>query len=870
MQIGIYTLTHRIGAGAMGVVFRALDPAGKPVALKMIGPQARINATIFARPGANKLPALDLKRRMALVREAGLAKGLNHPNIVKVFDYGTHEGMLYIAMEFLDGRPLDKVVPLRAAIPFATRIGLIRQLCDALEYAHGQGVIHRDVKPANCHVLTDGTLKVLDFGIAARAMRIDGGEGRVAGTWYYMAPELFAKAGDIDRRIDIWAAGITLYQLLTGRVPFFAPSVPELVRRIVNAPLPPLDESLPQAQELNRILNRALAKAPHERYASAAELARDLAQLDGQVEEKAPSAAVAEPDGRGKDPWWATTVAMPAEVTSASPALQGMTIEAVSGGTPWRHGGNLLRFAEYNKKILPLPAIALVVACIFTGFRFLAGSNIDSRDIFSFGAPVLLYFFLAQAGAYLTPIVVAVALVLGALALWERSSWLHRCRTCKTWMEHRSRFTAFAYSKASWRHATSDCQAALDENLWEDAARLLTMHGELYPPDPEERTTYPLVRHHLDMFRCASCGDELALLTTDFAVTTGEKQSKSWSTDELYQGAYRKRGGADAKASSRDSRSAALKSIRRGLQEVREQISPATAAFLIAASALMVALYYPQILIVTGAPGYRASITIEPDATGHPVEVDGTTISAPRTFSWAYYSTHRIVAERRFYLKDDLYAFKGLTPASMGPDSSSISADGSYIITNLRIYPVDDRWHRPTAHPVASRFTVEYARNAPSLSANGPANLRDMLDTAHDVMRSVEKAREEKAASVGIRAGASRGSVPQTIVVATEPPGLAVVVDGVRITTPKAFHWPLGSGHVLIAPVGSQVLTQGESGATATYTDGCWKSAPRLNQIAVGVDGGMAPGTITYTAKFRRVTPAGSPGPVTARSADEK
>src|SRR5271166_1806836 len=116
MKIGNYVLTHRLGAGGMGTVYRALDTFGKPVALKFIGSQIVIDATIHAGGVVHKQPALDMDRRMGLVREARLAMGLSHPSIARVFDYGTHEGLLYIVMEFLVGRSLDKLIPLRVAI----------------------------------------------------------------------------------------------------------------------------------------------------------------------------------------------------------------------------------------------------------------------------------------------------------------------------------------------------------------------------------------------------------------------------------------------------------------------------------------------------------------------------------------------------------------------------------------------------------------------------------------------------------------------------------------------------------------------------------------------------------------------------------
>src|SRR5262249_2688623 len=153
---------------------------------------------------------------MMFVREARVAMDLNHPNIIRIFDYGQHLGLLYIVMEYLQGRPLNKVIPIHVAVPLRTKLGLIRQVCYALEYAHKHGVMHRDVKPANAFVLQDKTLKVLDFGLAANLNRPLLGDHAFAGTPDYMAPEVVIRNTRYDSRVDIWATGIMLYQLLTG------------------------------------------------------------------------------------------------------------------------------------------------------------------------------------------------------------------------------------------------------------------------------------------------------------------------------------------------------------------------------------------------------------------------------------------------------------------------------------------------------------------------------------------------------------------------------------------------------------------------------------------------------------------------------
>ncbi len=165
MQIGNYTVIRPLGGGGMGVVFRVADQAGHPFAIKMIGSRSVIQATLHIDKALQNTAALDFTNvRMQFVREARLAMDLNHPNIVKTFDYGQQGGLLYIVAEYLRGRSLDKVIPIHGAVPLSAKVRIIRQICDALDYAHRQGVMHRDIKPANTFVLQDGD--VLRFWIS--------------------------------------------------------------------------------------------------------------------------------------------------------------------------------------------------------------------------------------------------------------------------------------------------------------------------------------------------------------------------------------------------------------------------------------------------------------------------------------------------------------------------------------------------------------------------------------------------------------------------------------------------------------------------------------------------------------------------------
>lgn len=247
----------------MGVVYRARDARlGRVVAIKML------------TEGFSGAP--DMLRRF--YEEANRHAALSHNNIVVVFDAGDQDGEPYIVMEFVEGEGLDKKIKEQKVFRPEVAISIVEQVCLALAYAHRNGVIHRDVKPANVIVKENGTAKLLDFGIARDEARLDQtltSTGTLVGTPPYMAPERF-RGAPIDGRADIFSAGVVLYQLLTGKLPFDAdyPAVIDQILRL-NPPLPSeLVEECPAA--LDAIVARALAKSPLERYANADDMAMDL------------------------------------------------------------------------------------------------------------------------------------------------------------------------------------------------------------------------------------------------------------------------------------------------------------------------------------------------------------------------------------------------------------------------------------------------------------------------------------------------------------------------------------------------------------------------------------------------------------------
>lgn len=261
-------MTLSAGAGGMGVVYRARDTRLKrETALKLLPEVADGDATARAR----------------LLHEARAAAALNHPNICTIHEVGDVDGVPYIAMEFIGGETLQSILRRRPMPPERVcRIG--HQLADALEHAHAHGIIHRDFKTANVMITADGRPKVLDFGIALQLRSPDeatrtmtvADAGRTAGTLAYMAPEVLQGHG-ADVRSDVWALGVVLHEMTSGRSPFERQTDSDLAAAILRDAPAPLPSGTPSA--LARIIERCLAKEPNQRPARAGEvgLALDVA-----------------------------------------------------------------------------------------------------------------------------------------------------------------------------------------------------------------------------------------------------------------------------------------------------------------------------------------------------------------------------------------------------------------------------------------------------------------------------------------------------------------------------------------------------------------------------------------------------------------
>jgi eukaryotic-like serine/threonine-protein kinase len=261
--IGRYRVLGELGRGAMGIVYEAADDLlGRPVAIKTINMSADL--------------AERADHEARFLQEAKAAGGLSHPNVVTVYDVGRESDLLYMAMELLDGEELRDVLA-RGDLPLTAAIDIAAQVADGLAFAHERGVVHRDIKPSNIMVMRGGVVKIMDFGIARiRTSDIKTQTGLRLGSPRYMSPEQLLGQG-IDRRADIFALGVVLYEMVAGIAPFGGDDVQEVMFRVASfdPPAPSrINPAVPTVLDL--VVTRAIAKDPAKRYQDAQELAQDL------------------------------------------------------------------------------------------------------------------------------------------------------------------------------------------------------------------------------------------------------------------------------------------------------------------------------------------------------------------------------------------------------------------------------------------------------------------------------------------------------------------------------------------------------------------------------------------------------------------
>ncbi len=257
--IGRYRIVERIGRGTMGLVYAADDETmGRRVAIKVM------MADLQEEPEV----------RERFYREARVTAQLTHPNIVTLFDFGEEGGHPYIVMELLNGVPLSDYLGTPPAASLDAKIAVMMQVCEGLQTAHAHGVIHRDIKPSNLFIQRDGTLKIVDFGVARLSSSSLTMSGYLVGTPEYMSPEQ-AQAREIDARSDLFSATAVFYFMLTGHGPFSSEDLPRVLRAVISEDPPPLTEAdAPEA--LRRVIAKGLAKTPDDRYQQCAEMLADL------------------------------------------------------------------------------------------------------------------------------------------------------------------------------------------------------------------------------------------------------------------------------------------------------------------------------------------------------------------------------------------------------------------------------------------------------------------------------------------------------------------------------------------------------------------------------------------------------------------
>jgi serine/threonine-protein kinase len=361
LVVGRYVILDRLGAGARGRVFRAQHRLmGRVVALKLIAPHIASRASSIAR----------------FHREMRLIGRLDHPNVVRAYDADQIGQLLYLIMEYVPGRSLEKVLAARGPLPAADVANYMAQAAQGLAHAHDRGIVHRDVKPSNLLLSDIGQVKVLDLGLSA-LMEADSratfatAAGFVVGTLHYMSPEQLSGM-EVDARSDLFSLGCTMFYLLSGQVPFPGDTVAECIaQRILGGTIPITALRPDLSPRCAAVLDKLLARSPGDRFQTADETAAALSELaeptaDGAAACKIaapPETAQVLPEGETSVFPTATAVhvAIPAPVPTPAPAPTPKPKPTPPAPSPWSE--RLSRFMARQHLIWPL--IVLIALLIF-------------------------------------------------------------------------------------------------------------------------------------------------------------------------------------------------------------------------------------------------------------------------------------------------------------------------------------------------------------------------------------------------------------------------------------------------------------------------------------------------------------------------
>jgi serine/threonine protein kinase len=333
-RIDRYELIDRIGKGGMGVVYRGRDTTiGRMVAIKML---------------VSDIDVSD-ETRERFFREARSAGQLTHRNIITIYDFGEEQGRAYIVMELLTGESLTGLLGRGVTLSLEQQVDMMARVSEGLAFAHSRGIVHRDIKPANLFVTADGQIKILDFGVARIASSKLTRSGLLVGTPDYMSPEQ-VKGEVVDQRSDVFSAGAVFYQLLTGRKPFGARRLPQILHNVANEqPAPVSPEEAPA--DLAAIVMKALEKDPAHRYPRMLDLlvslTRFLQAWDRETREIAAKAAAVYHDN----------TRLSAERQAAGGAAEPLAAEPLLRDLPLfqERGGDVLTLVPFRRaKILEI------------------------------------------------------------------------------------------------------------------------------------------------------------------------------------------------------------------------------------------------------------------------------------------------------------------------------------------------------------------------------------------------------------------------------------------------------------------------------------------------------------------------------------